>query len=211
MIIVSDLHIDNGHGAFTPNADAFNFFLDCVGSDDLLIAGDFLDLWRYSLQSIMDGPHKAIIHRLRQKPNVTLIRGNHDVYMEAITDVFQCEVFDVLDVCGWRIFHGHSFDFRLDTPQERWLAATAARLIEGSHLGFLHRLAGWLNSSKRENGYLKKAIIDAGQAHLTICGHTHVATHDGWYVNSGTWTGDTCSYVVLEHDGKPRLEVWRNA
>jgi UDP-2,3-diacylglucosamine pyrophosphatase LpxH len=49
IYIVSDLHIDPIDGFFTPVKSKFHDFLDMVGDNYLIINGDLLDLWSWSL------------------------------------------------------------------------------------------------------------------------------------------------------------------
>jgi predicted phosphodiesterase len=206
-VIVSDLHIDNGRGDFSPFAARFHTFLDHVGAKDLIINGDFLDLWRWRLSEILDGPNKLVIERIREKRNVSLILGNHDFRLDVMRSVFQREVFNRLDLFGWSIFHGYQADPTVDTPQERWVAAAVCRVVETANISWLSRAAKWAATANHDNEKIKAGLVLPGRY---IIGHTHTATHDGWYVNDGACCIERMNYVELD-SSNARLKTWEAA
>jgi hypothetical protein len=211
MIVLSDLHVDQGDGDFTPNAAKFNDFLDYFSDQDILINGDFLDAWLWSITKILDGPHKKLLFRIRDMKNIALNVGNHDPDLELMQYIFQKNIFNYIDYAGWHILHGHILDYRLDTPQERWAAKTSLRIIEFLRNPLLFRFARWINSSKHENSYLKDAIIKSEYIAVYkrwLCGHTHSPINDIWYVNEGSWCSTVCMYCILQSNGTIEVKSW---
>jgi predicted phosphodiesterase len=208
MIVISDLHLDDGTGKFSRNRDKFLKFLRHIGDEELVIAGDFFDLWRWSFKSIVRA-NQDIIYALHQKhPNVTLLLGNHDLNYKLMR-------FVISDICmsmtayGYTILHGHQIDWRLDTPEERRLAHVAAHIVQHLDFGWLNHFVEYATASKRSNEPLmERAMGQYPHGTKFICGHSHVPGNYGWFINCGTWTGDDLRYVVLDSAGA-RLEVWK--
>ncbi|MGE4286080.1 MAG: metallophosphoesterase [Phycisphaerae bacterium] len=123
LYVVSDLHIGSGkkRDAFSsPQKIAqFHDFLDMVEREDgqLLILGDFLDLWRFSFKGIVKH-HNELLARLGEM-DCHLIPGNHDLAMSdpayhknrmpvfgKIIQPFSLQIGE-RDIAFW---HGHEVD-----------------------------------------------------------------------------------------------------
>lgn len=208
MIIVSDIHLCDGTGSFYKNHDRFMDFLDFVGKGGLLIAGDFVDLWRWSPDSIFNGPNKDIIARIKEKKNCMLTPGNHDLNMKVMETIFGNRIRMQVNMYDYVIFHGHQIDPILDTPQERWVAKTAAWIIQRLNWKWLHSATEYLTSAHRSNDRLIETIKkEYPEETKIICGHSHVAEDLGWFLNTGTWAEYDFNYVTLDYTGA-RLEVF---
>ena len=121
--MVSDLHIGSGkhrdNFSCTDKLGRFNQFLDMVEKEggQLLILGDFMDLWRFSFKKILK-THDELIARLGEM-DCYLIPGNHDLALgesscrsdkyslfDRVIAPFSLEIGD-RDVAFW---HGHEVD-----------------------------------------------------------------------------------------------------
>ncbi|MBN1256742.1 MAG: metallophosphoesterase, partial [Planctomycetes bacterium] len=82
IYVISDLHIGAGgpRDSFSQyNRGAnFNSFLDHVKKEgaELIILGDFLDLWRFDLKKIIE-KRNGLLDRLAEM-KISFILGNHD-------------------------------------------------------------------------------------------------------------------------------------
>ncbi len=206
MIVISDVHLDNGSGGFAPNRESFMKFLRYVGDEKLVIAGDFFDLWRFSFKDII-AANTDIVSAIRRHPNVTLLLGNHDLSYNLMRYIVK-DVRMSMKAHGYTIFHGHQIDPLLDTPQERFFASAGARIIQALNWAWLVRLVDKATSGHRSNAPLKRTIENRYGAGRYIVGHSHVPSDDGWFLNAGTWTGDDPRYIKLEPEGA-RLYAWR--
>ncbi|OXU14477.1 metallophosphoesterase [Sedimentisphaera salicampi] len=123
LYIVSDLHIGSGKSRDNfscPDKMAeFHRFLNEVDKEDgqIIILGDFMDLWRFSFKSILK-KHDELISRLGEM-DCYLIPGNHDLSLnnpefhrskyplfDNITYPFSMKIGE-RDIAFW---HGHEMD-----------------------------------------------------------------------------------------------------
>jgi UDP-2,3-diacylglucosamine pyrophosphatase LpxH len=208
VIIISDPHLDDGTGPFSHNHNAFMRFLDLVGNKDLVIAGDFLDLWRWKAEDIIKSNIK-IIRRIKQKKNVVLVLGNHDLDIEIMRDIFpgKTDIQMKIEAYGYTIFHGYQIDPMLDDPRERFFAKWGARIIQTINDPNLNRLVEYLTASHRSNDRLKKQIAKKFPLDTKIiCGHSHIAEQSDNFLNCGTWTGNRLPYIELDSEKAVLME-----
>jgi predicted phosphodiesterase len=205
---IGDWHLSDGTGPSALNHRRMNDFLDLVGDDELIVGGDFLDLWRWSADSILKGPARKIIDRVKAKENDTIIIGNHDLDLALMHDIFQKNVVMGCNLFGYQVMHGHQFDKRLDDPKERKMVKAVSLLIQKVNIGLLNQFRDWATSSARSNTVYKEKAATMGMKLLMH--HTHVPeiSKDWLYLNPGAWVGADCRYIVFE-DGVPRLERMR--
>ncbi len=207
--ICSDQHLDDGTGEFTKsgNAPLFMDFLDAVGNDDLVLLGDFLDFWRWEPRSILEGPHKYIIDRIRDKENVKLVLGNHDLRPSLMRRIFRGnkDIVRFLYLWDYKLMHGHQVDFLLDEPKERKLAFVLSRIIQTIDFGPLNKLRDWASSSNGSNATLINKLLNSGRKF--IMGHSHTPVDCGWYINDGCClVPGKISYVLIDEGGKAELK-----
>ncbi len=198
IYLVSDLHIDDGSGEFTQNQKSFHAFLDFVGDNELIIVGDFLDLWVYHVDEILGGSNIKVINRITEKANVKLILGNHDLYPDLMERIFQREVYASIGTCGWKIQHGHQFDPVLNSEAEREFVAKLARILQVIQSPLLNDIAGLVKKSERSNESLLEAVEEYGGK--WIMGHSHLPLQEPNFLNTGCWTGDDLRYILLNED-----------
>jgi len=214
--LISDLHIDDGSGPFTTSggAKAFNDFLDMVGNDPLVGVGDILDLWAWTLPSIMFGPNGRIVHRLEDHPNFTYILGNHDLKPHIIAGLFpEIKVKMSLQLGDYTVFHGHQVDPKLNTAWKRWTVEEGDKLIHELDNPELNCIGQWFAAGDRTNAPLIQALQDSGKNF--ILGHSHISLDQrlrggGWYINLGCWCGDPDErcYATVDDNGKVELHQW---
>ena len=196
---VSDLHMDDGTGEFTPNSKAFNNFLDLVGNENLFVVGDCLDLWRWSANKIMNGPNRKVINRLIEKPNVSLLLGNHDLDLNTMKSIFQDKICMSTTIEGWTVIHGHQLDFRLDTVKERNFVKNLSLVIQKINCPAINYVRDKFSSSDRNNTMYKNKFSGV----KLIMGHTHIPEQTEDYLNTGSWIGKDLTYVLM--NGKIQL------
>lgn len=90
IFVISDLHIGDGSkkDVFTRGArqKLLDKFLDHVEAENgkLIIAGDFLELWKFSFDRILSG-RRELFDRLAGM-DVEYVLGNHDITLERYAD-----------------------------------------------------------------------------------------------------------------------------
>lgn len=124
LFIVSDLHIGDGSSRDNLVKDnkitLFNRFLDEIEKQDgvLLILGDLLELWRYSLDSVLNRWWK-LFDRLAEM-NVVYVPGNHDELfnpryakdrnMHRFFQLLQQPFYKTIGGKRFKFMHGHEVD-----------------------------------------------------------------------------------------------------
>ena len=172
IFVISDLHMGNGSSLDQfKRAGAEQLFLDFLDyvtgqEGQLIVAGDLLELWRFSLTEVIDHRHR-LLERLTQI-NPMYITGNHDFGAADAKKhqghpLFQCIQSPLTVPIGdrrFRFMHGHEQDpfinrrlysrtlpgylspaFSLKDRMCRWTGDAIPNLfLEGGErvLGFLH-------------------------------------------------------------------------
>lgn len=267
MFVVSDLHMGDRSpkdNLCQGNREAmFDQFLDYVADQQgqLVILGDFLELLRYPLDSIIArrGP---LFDRLARM-NAVYVPGNHDEDLVSLIDArdlphpfFERVSRAFVRHMGGKRFkfmHGHEvdplvtsgtqnlirkigavaylFEFRQGTCILSNDALSDALLEIGEHV-----LELWNRVSRRMNRALRECcnrmpteqmtllrrqirtrrMLDRfhqdrseGLYDVAVVGHTHKAgSFDGWYFNSGSWTGSHCNFLRISPDGEVGVFDW---
>jgi UDP-2,3-diacylglucosamine pyrophosphatase LpxH len=216
--IISDLHIEDGKGAFTTSGGpaALNGFLDMAGDDPLILDGDTFELWANLWNEIINGPNWPIVERFMNHPNVTVILGNHDAKLGMMQILFgKNRVKTSLQIGDWIVTHGHQFDGLLNSAWKRWMAEEADRLAEELANPAVDSIKNWFQAS--DNASSEKDIMDAVRdtGKSWIFGHTHRSkvrklSGGGLYVNLGCWcaTPEERCYAEID-DGAVTLNHWQ--
>jgi UDP-2,3-diacylglucosamine pyrophosphatase LpxH len=206
-IIISDLHL----GSKVSKTVAILLFLEQLQCDLLIVAGDLFDSW--SLGNL-DEACCRIIDNLRNRKAV-ILRGNHGggIVADLLGNDVDCEFTSANKTIY--VTHGNQWDDTLDkwycpiASAVYWLAQEIDNLL---HTRIATMLKNW--SKRMTNTYAK---VEAGaklaarlhDADYVVCGHTHMATMDGPYLNCGSWT-EECAYVCVE-DGEIRLDRYQES
>ena len=227
----------------------------------LVILGDFFELLRYPLDSII-ARRRGLLDRLAGM-NAVYVPGNHDEDMTALigADDLPHPFFQgispafIRNVGDKRIkfMHGHEVDPLITVRTQtigRMIGAVAHMLefrqgacilsndtltetlleIGERLLDIYGRVARRMNKALRECYYRMPAEKIThltwqvrthrmlGRYHrdradglydVAVVGHTHKAgTFDGWYFNSGSWTGANSNFLRISPDGDIGVFDW---
>ncbi len=210
MILFSDAHIDNGFGAFSPHKKRFHNFLDFAEGEDLCVAGDLFEWWKFSPEETM-AANMDVISRLRDwKHQLILIPGNHDLRATLLAVMFPLAlIVPVHTQFEWTIIHGHRFDNLLDTKTERRISALAARLFQSLHWQFVDGLVDRFTSAKRANEPYMKELKQKAPTKKFILGHTHVPIQTPSYMNTGSVSNEVASYIHISKGGSAKLRIFK--
>jgi UDP-2,3-diacylglucosamine pyrophosphatase LpxH len=223
-LIVSDVHLGS---AVSLAADLLHLLKHTTFKRLILLGDIFQDLNFSRLTS----EHWRLISYIRKLSNpkrgieVVWVEGNHDA---GITDVMEhllgVKVYKEY-TWGWNgkkciAIHGHQYDnlwahgaplaWRIITPIYLWLQKVdflkkwLPRLLDKLHTHW-ERL-----DVKVALGALKHAAHEG--ADYIFCGHTHCAMHEFQdsveYYNTGDWTGERGTYIILK-DNKVEQHEYR--
>jgi len=210
MIIFSDSHIDNGHGVFAPHKKRFHNFLDFAEKEQLVIAGDLFEWWRFSPEETMAKNMDVIIRLQSFGDRLTITPGNHDLRVALLQVMFpKAKVVPAFVAHGWTIMHGHKTDPLLDTKTERAVAAISARVIHALKMEWVDSIVERMTSSKRANEPYVQELMKNPIQFKFIIGHTHVPLQLDRFVNTGSISNEEATYVLLTADGKAKLKKFK--
>lgn len=209
-IIISDIHL----GSHICQDEKLLKFLSDIErrTNKLIINGDLFDDWNFKNLNENHWRILKAIRKISNKITVIWISGNHDGPAHVISNLIGVEFveeyrmisFDKSILC----LHGDIFDDFIE--KHPFLTKIADRI---------YRIIQWLDPSfylprllkRSSKTFLRatekirdRAIVYAKKAKVDfIClGHTHLPLTyeiDGIrYVNSGSWTGNECSYITID-------------
>ena len=238
--IISDLHLADGRRRddFKKNRSKFKNFFRMVKKQkaELIIAGDFLELWQTNPIDIAR-TYSNILNELISIQTKIII-GNHDYYLHHFRKLNFLH--DSFQIPGTKIFiqHGHQFD-RFNDPKRLIyignLAAMSAGIMEDLHpdldetaMSFLKALREKLKSAFspiHTPGTNRKQYLSHGgdySEYLTgakkllkkydyvILGHTHNpgTAFKGRYINAGSWISPNPTYVEVDNRNHCTLKYW---
>jgi predicted phosphodiesterase len=228
LLILSDLHIDNGDsfGTFGWNEQEFinrlemirtQFLVDCI-----VLNGDILELYKYSLREIQTR-NSTFIKYMKNK-NVVYLRGNHDIrHPDAKNNML------VKNSRGKTIYieHGHRADF---------INGTLVGRITGKYfLKFLKILVRWHIARnlyfyvlKQNEGlefrtynsykYLRYALDLLKKYDVVVLGHTHkMEVHNTYYldrqkkyINTGSCSFGRFQAILLDTETLEHIPLIMN-
>ena len=207
-IILTDCHV----GSRESNYKDVKSVLPSIKFDELVLGGDFWDLWDMSPKRLLSrhADALALLEQVRSMGvKITYVLGNHDeAYRKA--PIMRPDLADVIDGPyslpghGRRIMviHGHEFDDLFQNHELyyrflEWANRTAA-IVGVSAKTFRRRTctdyrgnAGFQNIIRRIHAAAARAY--AGKCDCLIMGHTHFPIHEldvepGLeFVNAGDW------------------------
>jgi UDP-2,3-diacylglucosamine pyrophosphatase LpxH len=225
-LILSDLHL----GADNARPLELFEFLDSrqvALADRIILNGDVvdhLDISRYRPQDWQVLNRLALLHRQQR---LILVRGNHDVprrtdppntprsLLPGLLNTTFYEEYP-LDVGGRRLLlqHGDTFDRTMNMTTLGDFAEGVYRRIQRWH----RPTSSWLkHRSKSLFGVersVRRAALESAKLRGfdgVILGHTHYSAFDSdddlWYLNTGSWVDEACSYLVIDGD-QVELKFW---
>lgn len=197
LLVLSDLHIDNGDnfGSFGWKTKKFiktlEEIVDYYQIDQVILNGDVFDLYKYSYKEVYARNFELISYLNRKK--CIFLRGNHD-----LLNPFAKDSHLIINSQGKKIHieHGHNADFLNGTRLGRTISRVGFNLLKYivkfkwvEKLYFkaveyddeVNRIPRKYNSYK----YLKYALRLLRSYDVVILSHTHkLEMHKTYYLNS---------------------------
>lgn len=207
-VVISDIHL----GSEVCQAKKVRDFLcsveqNFIPAKEIIVNGDLFDSWDFRK---LKGSHWKVLSQMRslaKSKHIVWINGNHDGPAEIISHLIGVDFVEeyILESGGRKmlVLHGDKFDnFITKHPVLTKLADKAYRAIQRIDSSFyLAKLAKkssktFLRCSEQIKERAKSYAKKKG-AHAVLCGHTHLATQDAEYHNSGCWTEHQCHYLEI--------------
>ena len=204
----SDFHI----GYNNTNYSKIQEFLELVkeDADELVLCGDVFDLWRCSVDRIMNREpmkttYEALLSTIKDVPT-TIIWGNHDYnfWKKIALPVKVTDSFFSNDIY---FCHGWQFDIRQKVGHLFYGSILRSPRLCKTILKAPFELKIMENEQRRHNKKIhEKAqeFLEKQRFKYLIMGHTHVPIADGKLFDCGDMI-DHFTYIVINH-GKPTLE-----
>ncbi len=197
ILVISDLHIDNGDrfGTFGWKAKKFIKTIEAVvkayGIDKVILNGDIFDLYKYNFKEVYFKNFELISYFNRK--GYVYIRGNHDLF-----NPFAEDSHTIVNSKGQKIYieHGHNADFLNGTRFGRWLGTLGFYLLKKIITIQLvqkiyFKVVEWdeqLNHIPKKYNtykYLNYALNLLKEYDVVLLGHTHkLEVHKTYYFNS---------------------------
>lgn len=204
MVIISDCHL--GHPGC--NTEALFSFLKTLECDRLILAGDFWELWGYSLRDIKKRYPEFIqlLQILSRNIIVEMVAGNHDLKYGDDPLITGLKIVDELEINHYGskilIIHGHQFDGLWWRISQRVLYTMNLWFRKIVRFGYSDAFGGNRCIAKR----LREDVYKRYKNYFyVVVGHSHVPEHQRpnggiGFVNCGNWLSDN-SYVLIDEDG----------
>lgn len=197
LLVLSDLHIDNGDnfGTFGWKPKKFIKTIEKIiaayNIDQVVLNGDVFDLYKYSFKEVYRNNFELISYFNRMK--FIYIRGNHDLF-----NPFANDSFTITNSKGQKIYieHGHNADFFNGTKVGRAISLFAFYILKKTiHLKWVEKLyfkaveyddeVNRISKKYNTYRYLKYSLRLLISYDVVILGHTHkLETHKTYYLNS---------------------------
>jgi UDP-2,3-diacylglucosamine pyrophosphatase LpxH len=207
-IIISDIHL----GSEVSQAKNLINFFETIETKhpnvkQIIINGDLFDSWDFRKLKRNHWRVLSHIRKLSKKLHFVWINGNHDGPAEIISHLLGVDFVEKYTFTNGGkkilVLHGDIFDnFIVKYPIFTKLADNIYRLIQKLDKSFYLAKLAKRNSKtflrcqekvkEKAKIYCKKQNCD-----VVCCGHTHFAVADGNYYNSGCWTEDPCTYLLV--------------
>lgn len=242
---VSDIHLGHeSHHNPRKFADFMSNVVSKINPDLLIVAGDFLEFWRSSIESVLTNYREQIstLLSLLDTTQVALIAGNHDyrlIDLQADIIVTEGVRFKSGDTM-FKSIHGHNYDAKNSnnysneglclTSDETgaamdkyWDAITGVLPFK---LSFNRATLGAPNtatpfgpvqhlsdpdvlareSQSRRRNTIRRAV-EADNEEYVLYGHTHSPYVGEDSANSGSFTSNSLTYLVVD-DGDVELREY---
>jgi len=196
ILVLSDLHIDNGDtfGTFQWEEKDFILQLERIiylyNIDKVIFNGDIFELMKYRMEDIRNA--YPVLFRYLKNRKFIFIKGNHDLVssMGALS-------FDILNSSGQRIHieHGHNADWfngskpgraigQLGLSVLKKLAASKTFLDIYFRIIALEEAVDYIPKKYNTIKYLVYALKLLKEYDLVILAHTHkIESHHTYYLN----------------------------
>lgn len=224
-LVISDLHL----GSPLCKINKLKRVLNSYNYKRLIIVGDGFDgnncdRLRHSHFGILNSLNK--LTSPKKHVEVIWIKGNHDEHFLSILEILGVRTYKeyFFEVCGKKYYavHGHQFDLYLNKYQ--FLSKVIIYLFNiikhtlKEKYSICSKITSLFNKVINNSftvsiecvNHLKK-IRDNYQDYIILFGHTHEykdsVINDVRIVNTGHWTGDECSYVIINEDGTLELKT----
>ena len=224
--IISDLHMGDGgpRDNFYGREDQLNKFLDHVGQERLVIAGDLFELWQSNISAVLT-KRMGLLDKL-SKMNVTYLLGNHDLDLFFFNSTYlriDHPFFDKISMETWvqdtLVVHGHEEDpdCKDFDPGLARISAIYTGIKESKNgcpgdveIRTLKRL-DWLRFWKKKVDIVANVekTRNTENAENIIFGHTHQAGKRGRVWNCGSWSEGRNDYIRI-FDSEIKLYHWFN-
>jgi UDP-2,3-diacylglucosamine pyrophosphatase LpxH len=194
-LFISDIHL----GSRISRVDLLLPMLADYQADTIYLVGDVFEFPAHDWTQ----RHKSVIRALMQAPSkIIYLPGNHDAVFRIFAglkfgnlQITDSIVHTTVDGRRFLVIHGDQFDCTIKFGKLfSWLYRNNAKMRGWNH---------WLMKINRFPEHAKKLARRHGVDGI-ICGHTHLPTIDGMYINLGDWV-EHCSAVIEHLDG--RLEL----
>lgn len=221
-IIISDIHL----GSEVARPKAIKEMLQRFNFKRLILLGDIFDDLNFRR---LKKEHWNLLTYIRKLSNpdrkikVVWVEGNHDEGLSEIMShligikVYK-EYFWISNGIKYLAIHGHQFDRFLN---ENIIISNVASFVYNKIQKYdkerqrfsrfiKRRSKGWLRlSNKVAEGALDYAKIS--EADIIFCGHTHQTLYrkqsNTEYYNTGCWTDIPSSYITIDNEGIPKIEM----
>lgn len=211
-LIISDLHL----GSPVNQAEKALKLVQSYSFRKLILLGDVFESMDFRNLTKECWNFLTYIGKISRDKKVRWVIGNHD---EGLSHIFG-SLMDarIYETYTWQYkeekylaIHGHQFDrFLINNTFLSYLATKFYGFIqkidsdEKNLSRYLKKKSkGWLRlSEKVANSAMRYGVKN--EANYVFCGHTHKAlekhNHAVTYYNSGCWTDDPCTYIVIDEN-----------
>jgi UDP-2,3-diacylglucosamine pyrophosphatase LpxH len=226
-VVITCAHVGRAEANTGKLAALLRYLLE-ANVKQIVLAGDFFDLWEVKAEEIR-GAHRGIIQLLHAlRGHVVYLLGNHDeAYLKnPVVALEQLPVKDAVTIeeGGRRIavIHGHQYDwvykrfywlYRILHNIRRAIGWVFGRKGAKSSLSAYQGLGGYERAVSRIHFRAAETYRKMGFDGL-VMGHTHVpASHTDFFndfdfANAGDWlTGN--SFVAIDERGHVRVLRWK--
>lgn len=210
-LIISDIHL----GSPVCDRDKVLEVLK-LPFKNLVINGDLFDNHSFKRYSKKDWKILSKIRKLSKTHNVVLVKGNHDgcaEFLAAITGMeFVSEYSFTIDNMRYHCEHGDAYDFWIKYKPITTYVFTGIyywiQRLDKNHR-VTRKLKAWSKSWIDAKNLVSRRFIEhKGHTYdVLVAGHTHYPEiiHSRaaccYYVNTGSFCDERCSYLAIHTDG----------
>ncbi len=202
VLIISDVHL----GTYGANANELNKYLKSIDPNIVIINGDWIDIWNFSV-NYWPPEHTEnlflILEFVKQGKLVYYLTGNHDDSLRRFSD-FKLDSFELIDELEleldgkshW-VFHGDIFDLSVG-DKALWLAKLGGRSYD-----YLVRFNRYVNEALVSVGKERVSISKAIKDNVKRIVKSNVSDFEQIACEEGIRRG--YDYVICGHVHKPQM------